>query len=460
MRKPTVSDLIFSLFQQRLENGQEEITPKEITENLEGSRATINRHLDRLLENKQLIRTGQGRSTRYRLQKEQKTDKNQLENFEEPRRKFASPDWSSSAKELLDIFDQPLGVRTPVTYNREFVDVYVPNSTSLLSPSLASALYQEGRMQGQQPAGTYARKVLEQLLIDLSYQSSKLEGNRYTLLATEELFKAGRPVNGMVDSDAIMLLNHKEAIEFLVDAVPTYGLTVPVVSNVHSILMNGLLADSDELGSIRKKVVNISDTVYTPLQVPNVLAEMLSSVIEKARHIKNPVEAAFFLWVNLAYLQPFEDGNKRTSRLSANIPLLLYNCAPLSFMDVGPTDYAKAMLGVYELRNAKIAEELFAWTYRRSIQRYAVVLESLDAPDAFRAKYRAHLSDAIQQVVLEQSALEKAVSIVQIPEEDRNRFIEMLRSELKILDIHNCGRYRLQISRVENWVKNGRPIYE
>ncbi|HEV3423992.1 MAG TPA: Fic family protein [Paraburkholderia sp.] len=106
-----------------------------------------------------------------------------------------------------------------------------------------------------------------------------------------------------------MLLNHKRTIEFLIDEVPMYGLTVMVVRNIHALLMQGLLHDENALGAIRQKVVNISNTVYVPAQMPSLLEEMLGIIAGKARDIKNPVEAAFFLWVNLAYLQPFEDGN-------------------------------------------------------------------------------------------------------------------------------------------------------
>jgi len=157
-----------------------------------------------------------------------------------------------------------------------------------------------------------------------------------------------------------MLLNHKAAIEFLVDAVPTQGMTMSLVRNLHAVLMQDLLASTEGLGAIRKKVVNISDTTYVPMQVPAFLEEMLDNVIGKARLVKNPIEAAFFVWVNLAYLQPFEDGNKRTSRLAANIPLMLYNCAPLSFIDVDTNDYALAMLGVYEFLDVSMAVDLFA----------------------------------------------------------------------------------------------------
>ena len=233
------------------------------------------------------------------------------------------PPWSGASLALRTALQRPLLARKPVTYQRAFVDDYLPNHSSLLGTDAAHTLAQAGRLPGQQPAGTYARKVLEQLLIDLSWSSSRLEGNRYSLLATAELFKSGSADGG--DADAVMLLNHKRAIEFMVDAVPVYGLTAPVLRNLHALLMQDLLDDADTLGAIRNMVVNIHGSTYLPAQAPALLAGMFTQIIDKACLIKNPVEAAFFVWVNLAYLQPFADGNKRTSRLAANIPLMLYN---------------------------------------------------------------------------------------------------------------------------------------
>jgi hypothetical protein len=349
----------------------------------------------------------------------------------------------------------PLGLRTPVSYQRQFVDRYQPNESSLLPADLAGALHEQGRLQGQQPAGTYARRVLEQLLIDLSWYSSRLEGNRKSLLDTRDLFLKGRSPGD--DADATMLLNHKDAIEFIVDAVPTYGITTQVIRNVQSILMNGLLANPAALGAIRRTIVNISDTAYLPSQVPTLLEEMLGAIAEKARAIRNPVECAFFLWVNIAYLQPFEDGNKRTSRLCSNLPLLLSNCAPLSFLNVEPADYALAMLGVYEKQDVSLAVDLFDWTYRRSIVKYRAILESMGAPDPLRAKYREHLGDAVRQIVATGSTLSAAVDTLAIPNADRPAFIELLRVELANLGPYNCARYRLSINKTEEWVAKGRP---
>jgi fido (protein-threonine AMPylation protein) len=291
-------------------------------------------------------------------------------------------------------------------------------------------------------------------LIDLSWSSSRLEGNRYSLLATEELFASGLAGG---DMDAVMLLNHKAAIEFLVDAVPEYGLTTALVRNLHATLMQDLLADVSGLGNIRQKVVNISGTTYLPTQVPSLLEEMFAQIIEKARRIKNPVESAFFLLVNLAYLQPFEDGNKRTSRLSANIPLMLYNCAPLSFLDVDAQDYALAMMAVYEHRNVAIATDLFEWMYRRSVRKYAVTIEAMGVPDPTRLRFRDALTESIGHIVRDGMTFTDAVKVLALPAELQDTFQKLLHGELRALDTHNCARYRLTIRQTEQWTAAGRP---
>ena len=111
----------------------------------------------------------------------------------------------------------------------------------------------------------------------------------------------------------------------MVDAVPTEGITVHAIVDLQAKLMQDRLKDARDIGRIRRRVVDIDGSVYSPSNIPTLLEETLKSILDKVRQIRNPVEAAFFLWVNVAYLQPFADGNKRTSRLSANMPLMLYN---------------------------------------------------------------------------------------------------------------------------------------
>jgi hypothetical protein len=442
-----LKDDIRAALRRQGETGQPWTSSTALAAEVGASGSTVRRQLDDLVRSGGVLKEGRARATRYRLAPGISAT---------PARPPASdgPAWTEESQGLRERLLRPLGVREPVTYQRDFVDDYVPNVSSLLPPLLAASLAEQGRMQGQQPAGTYARRVLEPLLIDLSWSSSRLEGNRYSLLATEQLFKSGTAGG---DLDAVMLLNHKAAIEFLVDAVPEYGLTTVLVRNLHAILMRDLLLDASGLGGIRRKVANISDTTYIPTQVPDLLEEMLGHIVEKARNIKNPVEASFFLWVNLAYLQPFEDGNKRTSRLSANIPLMLYNCAPLSFLDIEVQDYALAMMGVYEHRNVALAVDLFEWAYRRSIRKYAVTLEAMGVPDPVRLQFREALNEAIGRVVRDRETCEEAIDAMSLPDDQVDNFRPLLTAELRTLDLHNCARYRLTLRQVEQWIAAGRP---
>lgn len=412
----------------------------------------VKRVLAKLVADGKVEVVGKARSTRYRLPALGEPSEAQAVLVEG--RAMGAPDWSGESLELRRQLMLPLAARPSVTYRRGFVDDYIPNETFLLPLPLAEELAALGRLPGQLPAGTYARKVLEQLLIDLSWSSSHLEGNRYTLPDTEELFKSGAAAT---DHDAIMLLNHKAAIEFLVEAVPRQGLSAGLIRNLHAVLMQDLLMDALSLGAIREKVVNISGTTYVPSQVPAVLGEMLEQIVAKAQWIKNPLEAAFFLWTNLAYLQPFEDGNKRVSRLAANIPLMLYNQAPLSFLNVDREDYALAMVGIYESCNVSMAVDLFDWTYRRSQAKYRVVLEAMGAPDPFRIQYREALSEAVGRVVRERQTVAMALAALALPEVDASKFQQLLTQELNVLSAYNCARYRLGIRETQAWIDEGRP---
>src|SRR5262249_29973893 len=176
------------------EQARTELSPAEITENVGKSRPAVNRALAKLVADGRLVTSGSGRSTRYRLPTRNNA----------PARRLAStvaetPQWSPASRALVDVLSAPIGERTPVTYRRAFVDDYEPNVSSLLPPALAAELHAAGRLQGQQPAGTYLRKVLEQLLIDLSWHSSRLEGNRKSLLDTRELFERGRSASDDLD---------------------------------------------------------------------------------------------------------------------------------------------------------------------------------------------------------------------------------------------------------------------
>ena len=431
------------------------VAPSELERALKVSRPTINRDLRDLLAASLLEKQGDGRSTRYLTTTAAGAALCALPTGSQTPVAAGALQWSMAAQSLVEAFRAPLGTRTPVGYDSGFVNSYIPNQSSLLPPRLATDLYNAGRSQHQQPAGTYAREVLEQLLIDLSWSSSRLEGNNKSLLDTKELFELGQQA-GPLDEDTLMLLNHKSAIEFMVDAVPTEGITTPVIVDLQAKLMRDLLRDARDIGSIRRRVVNIAGSVYSPSSIPSLLEETLNAIVDKVRNIRNPVEAAFFLWVNLAYLQPFADGNKRTSRLSANMPLMLYNCAPLSFLDVERSDYATAMLGVYEQRNVAAAVDLFEFIYRRSIQKYSVLRASVSAPDPIRTKYRQTLNELMQFVVFHGRTLEAAFADVHVDTADSATLRLIANTELDQLEPYNCARYNLARGMTQRWIDAGR----
>lgn len=433
-------------------------TVPELADRLSKPRPTVTRWVSQLVNQGQLVRAGAGRSTAYSLAPAvASTAAPAAAAAVAPAQNRLQPQWSPQAQTLLAYLRQPKHSRKSVTYQREFVDAYVPNVTRLLARPLAMRLRELGALSGQRPAGTYARNVLRPLLIDLSWSSSKLEGNTYTLLDTERLFDSGEALADKSPDEAVMLLNHKAAIEFMVEEVPDRGLTVSAITNLHALLMQGLLYDPAALGRVRQRVVDISGTAYFPMQMPQVLEEMLGQVVDKACQISDPLEAAFFLWVNIAYLQPFEDGNKRTSRLACNIPLLLANFSPLAFLNVDESDYALAMLGVYERLDTSAAADLFAFAYGGSTERYAAVRKALGEPNQFRLRYRNQMSEAVQQIVRDRLPLERALANLHLPTADRVRFIEMTLQELAGLATYNCARYRLRQSEVDDWVKQGRP---
>ena len=154
---------------------------------------------------------------------------------------------------------------------------------------------------------------------------------------------------------------------------------------------------------------------------------------------------------------PGSTANKRVSRLAANVPLMLYNQAPLSFLDVDREDYALAMMGVYESRNVSMAVDLFDWTYRRSQSKYKVVIESMGSPDPFRVKYRETLNEAVGMVVRDRKDMDEALAILGLPEEDALKFQQLLVRELAALENFNCARYRLGIKQTQAWIDEGRP---
>ena len=365
---------------------------------------------------------------------------------------------SAKAEEIKALIQQPLFQRTSVGYIPEFLQNYRPNQSYYLPTEVREELANIGHVgPSHLPAGTHLRKVMDRLLIDLSWNSSRLEGNTYSLLETQRLFELGESAEGKTTEDTQMILNHKAAIEMLADQAGEIGFNRYTVCNLHAILSDNLLPDLSSCGRIRDVGVGIGGSVYRPLGVPQQIEEYFLEILSKATLIANPFEQAFFTMVHLPYLQPFEDVNKRVSRLVANIPMVIHNLCPLSFIDVPQRDYVSGLLGVYELNRVDYLRDVFVWAYRRSASRYAAIVQSIGQPDPFRLKYRVPIKNLVRGIV--EQVLDKkqaAKNIAQfaatdIPETQRARFIEAVETELISLHEGNIARFQLRPSSFQKW---------
>jgi len=235
---------------------------------------------------------------------------------------------------------------------------YRPNIDSFLSKQEKQKLAEWGNTRnGEQPAGTYAREILNHLLIDLSWNSSRLEGNTYSLLDTELLIHNGKTPSNKSPMETQMILILKETIEFLVEASDEVGFNRHTFLNLHALLSNNLLFNPAS-GRLRTFGVGITNSIFTPLGIPQLIEESFDLILAKASQIENTFEHAFFVLVQIPYLQPFDDVNKRGSKLAVNIPLNRHNLAPLSFIDVPEESYIKGMLGIYELNRIELFKDV------------------------------------------------------------------------------------------------------
>ena len=367
---------------------------------------------------------------------------------------------SPAGSEIRRSINRPLSARKPVGYQSSFLHSYRPNVSAYLAPTLRRKLAEMGATTGEPlPAGTYFRRVMDRLLIDLSWNSSRLEGNTYSLLETQRLLELGESAEGKKADEAQMILNHKSAIELLVDQVDAIGFNRYTLCNLHAHLADNLLPDPAACGRLRTRAVGITGTVFHPLEVPQAIEDGFEQILATATAIDDAFEQAFFVMVHIPYLQPFDDVNKRVSRLAANIPLLQRNLSPLSFVDVPQRDYVNGLLGIYELNRVDYLRDVFVWAYERSCARYSAVRQSLGEPDAFRLRHRQLLIDVVGAVVREGMDKKSAVPFIRhrsesLPSsEDRARFVTMAETELSSLHEGNYARYKVRPSEFAAWAR-------
>jgi hypothetical protein len=438
----------------------EGMTAQQIADALSAAppRRTLQYRLRFLVDDKRLVMEGGGRWARYRAPQIAKTAGKAAGEAEAKGTGEAVLPLSAAGQEIRANVRRPIEARKPVGYERGFLDSYRPNETFYLSAEERAKLREVGTPNiAQQPAGTYAKQILGRLMIDLSWNSSRLEGNTYSLLDTKRLLDFGEEAEGKERLDAQMILNHKDAIEFLVSAPEEIGFNRYTILNLHALLANNLLADPQAAGRLRHIGVGIQRSVFHPLEVPQRIEECFDQILASARAIGDPFEQAFFVMVQLPYLQPFDDVNERISRLAANIPLIKGNLSPLSFIDVTAKSYTDAMVGVYELNRTELLRDVFIWAYQRSAERYAAVRQSLGEPDPFRLRHRGALRDVVSAAVRERMNRKQAVAHIRewtranIAPDERERFGEIAEDELLGLHEGNFARYQIRPSEFRAW---------
>lgn len=419
------------------------------------AKRTVQRQLAALVRDGRLQTRGTGRSTTYSLA--QPAAPVAAVGLPADRPEYATVlPLSAEALDIAAQIRRPLAQRAPVSYQIELLEAYRPGHTWYLPEQIRQSLALLGRgAHSADVAGTFAKEILSRLLIDLSWASSKLEGNTYTRMDTERLIAYGEAAQGHDAVEAQMILNHKAAIEYLVGRAAGLDLGPTTLLELHALLSDGLLPDPAASGRLRRRAVGIGGSVYLPMALPQRLEQVFHMMCTSANAIADPFEQALFVMVHIPYLQPFEDVNKRVSRLAANVPLVRQNLVPLAFLDLPEQAYTDAILGIYELGRIDLMRDVFVWAYERSCQHYAAVERQLVPPEPVRLKYRRQLGELVRAVVASGMPADEWQVQRLVPdsvgEVDRKRFVQVAMIELEALHEGNAVRFGLSGLAVAGW---------
>ena len=255
------------------------------------------------------------------------------------------------------------------TFNFALINEQLPQVNLFTDEELErlNALQAEFRAHLVEMTDNEYRREMERLGIDLSWKSSQIEGNTYSLLETERLLRESKTADGKTKEEAVMLLNHKDALRFVLNN-PDYlkELTINRIEDIHTLLTKELSVDK----GLRHRRVGITGTQYRPLDNEFQIREAMRDTCALINSRKNIFEQALLVLVLLSYIQPFMDGNKRTARITSNALLIANGYCPLSFRTVDSIDYKKAMLIFYEQNNLYAFKQIFINQYEFAVQEY------------------------------------------------------------------------------------------
>ena len=314
-----------------------------------GSDATLKRVIAAGIKAGDIVAEGKARATRYRLS---------------PQAQLLMP-LNLDTYFALEVDER----QVHSSYNFELINGLL-TETRLFSDKEQThldALQDEFRQHVNELTDNEYRKEMERLGIDLSWKSSQIEGNTYTLLETERLLRESKTAAGKTREEAVMLLNHKDALSFVLDN-PDYlkELTVSHIEDIHQLLTKELSIDK----GLRRHRVGITGTNYHPLDNEFQIREAMRDACELINSKSNIFEKALLTLVLLSYIQPFSDGNKRTARITSNAILIANDYCPLSFRSVDSIDYKKAMLIFYEQNNLYAFKQIFIEQFEFAVKEY------------------------------------------------------------------------------------------
>lgn len=314
-----------------------------------GSDATLKRVIAAGIKAGDIVAEGKARATRYRLS---------------PQAQLLMP-LNLDTYFALEVDER----QVHSGYNFELINGLLAETRLFSDKELAhlDALQDEFRQHVNELTDNEYRKEMERLGIDLSWKSSQIEGNTYTLLETERLLRESKTAEGKTKEEAVMLLNHKDALNFILDN-PDYlqELTVSHIEDIHQLLTKDLSIDK----GLRRHRVGITGTNYHPLDNEFQIREAMRDACKLINSKYNIFEKALLTLLLLSYIQPFSDGNKRTARITSNAILIANDYCPLSFRSVDSIDYKKAMLIFYEQNNLYAFKQIFIEQFEFAVKEY------------------------------------------------------------------------------------------
>ena len=373
----------------------------DLSAKMEVSQSTVSRQLNKMMDRGIVEKTGQTKGARFSL------------------------------SEKMRYWATPYHRRPASFFSTDRFRNYEPNVTQWLPDSIKEKMSGAAPAQQVLDASTYSKGIAERFLIDLSWASSSLEGNTYSLLETESLVKYGQIADSKSTHEATMILNHKRAIAILIDQVGEPSLHLEQVQKIHTFMMRDLLEFST-LGKIRTSGVRISSSCYVPSDNHRELSSTLGDILFKANQIVDPYEAMFFLMAGISYLQPFEDGNKRMGRLLCNLPLLQAGLPPMSFIGVDKTDYIQGLIEFYELGETSLLAQTLGDAYVGAAHVYQLSTKALRTPKSVELKLRKEITSLMKHVIEEKIILSQDIEnaigekLPHLEEDERNSVLNVL----------------------------------